>query len=179
MPEDSKISAAKARRILFVANPGSGSEGSDEESYTRPHPYSSAASSYSNNRQPHSSSPTQSPPLSKPPLSSYAPAPLTTNLPADNNHHYQRSNPALSSPSSSSSPAVESTPPPSTPGIISPPVDLAGGALPRTEPSIAVSGGEGGNPGSRVGNILDKVKSHFPHRSSNQIRRPPMVSPLF
>jgi hypothetical protein len=167
MTEDAKQIAAKSRnRILYVANPGSGSDSEDEDvNSTRPHPYAnaSACSSYQQYQPPQLVSPlSNSPKSSKASLSAHAPTPLTMNLPVDKNNHYQRSNPALSSPSSTSSPAIESTPPPSTPGVSHTPVDLAGDNIPRSEPKIT------------SGHIFDKVKFRFP-RSTPQSRRPATV----
>ncbi|KAJ6621648.1 hypothetical protein B0H10DRAFT_2016874 [Mycena sp. CBHHK59/15] len=106
----------KPRRVLlFVANPDSGSESSDDEG-TRSYAHT--------NYQYHP------PPL--PP----APAPLTTLLPRV--PRYQSSHPSsLSSPSSTSSPAAdESTPPPSTPGLCAPSLDLLSDGSSTPDPSI-------------------------------------------
>jgi mitogen-activated protein kinase kinase kinase len=98
---------------------------------------------------------------------------LTTNLPIDHGHHYQssRSNPALSSPSSTSSPAVESTPPPSTPSLGAPNADLSGDPSIRQEPSIGASLNEradGTQVTVRPTGLFEKFKAHLPHRSSLQ-----------
>ncbi|KAJ7293494.1 MAP kinase [Mycena rebaudengoi] len=93
----------KPRRVqLFVANPGSGSDSSEDEHrplYSHTYHYL--------------------PPQPQPP-----PAPLTTSLLPNRAPRYQSSHPSLSSPSSTSSPAAEeSTPPPSTPGLSAPSLD--------------------------------------------------------
>jgi hypothetical protein len=116
----------KGRRVLYIANPGSDSEGSEDvpvQTYTHP---------LRPNR-----------PASKPiPAYHQPPAPLTTNLPSNHVSHHSSSHPSLSSPSSTSSPAAEeSTPPPSTPGLPIPPVDLSSDG-PVQEPAIASNSNE-------------------------------------
>lgn len=174
MSEDAKTAASRARRILYVANPGSDSEGSEEDNRQYTVYPNAQAQSYNNLPPPLPSPPTHSPHSAKAFAPQYVPTPLTTNLPPDHGHHYQssRSNPTLSSPSSTSSPAVESTPPPSTPGLSAPPVDLSGeGPASHEQPApLHTNDRPEGVSTSRAGKILQTLKSPFHHRSSHQSR---------
>jgi hypothetical protein len=171
MSEDTKstVAAAKGvRRFLYVANPGS-DESSGEEDTTQQPESSSQSFTY---QPPPLPGPSSLPRPSKPMDPHYAPSPLTTNLPMDRGHHYHssRSNPTLSSPSSTSSPAVESTPPPSTPSLGAPVSDLPGDASIRQEPPIGPGVGDGSHVTVRPTGFFEKFKAHLPHRSPYQQR---------
>lgn len=148
MSEDAR--SKNQRRVLYVANPGSDSDDSDDNNLN----YHNLPSSIS----------TQQQPTSRP--SAYHPAPLTTNLPPDHTHHYQHSNPTLSSPSSTSSPAAESTPPPSTPGIAAPSTEQD---LPIT-PYIERADSQQQISTSRK--IFQSLKSPFHHHRVSHLPRP-------
>ena len=169
MSEDARV--AKGRRVLYIANPGSDSEGSEDG----PSCIHAAQHTYAHPLRPNRQSPKCNPPLH------HQPAPLTTNLPS--NHVSQHSShPSLSSPSSTSSPAAEeSTPPPSTPGLPIPPVDLSGDG-PVQEPLIAshnndrhITDGQQITMPSRKGKFLQTLKSPF---QSHSRQRPTIDTPL-
>lgn len=165
MSEDERSSAAKNIRILIVANPGDSDSSDDEDKKSFQAEGTSRAYSYqppplpSTNRSPQG--PRHIPP--------HAPSPLKTNLPLDKGHHSQssRSNPTLSSPSSTSSPAVDTTPPPSTPGFSAPALDLPIDMSTKQEPFMGPSSSDG-HIATRAAQIFDKIKTHLTHRSSPQ-----------
>ncbi|TFK41254.1 hypothetical protein BDQ12DRAFT_432162 [Crucibulum laeve] len=180
MSED--VRTARSRRVLYIANPGSGDsdDGSeDDRRPRRPNGHVGYPSSYK--RQPPHLPTSQSP---QKPIQSYnQPPKLTTDLTATSytTPHYQpsQSHPPLSSPSSTSSPAAEeSTPPPSTPGLQVPPIDLPGeGSSLQDNVSVSVFTDRGGSDGaqsstSRTGKLLQHLKSPFSHRGP----RPPAES---
>ncbi len=165
-------------RIFYVANPGSDSEGSEEDPYKQYNTYPSSSQSYASHpplllsQSPHLMYNTKSPPPQ------YAPTPLTTNLPPDHSHQYQspRSNPALSSPSSTSSPAVESTPSPSTPGMSAPPVDLSGDGLKARDPNFAhhpVDRADSSQPPNAWSENLPQSLQTTPQPRPSHVRPPP------
>jgi hypothetical protein len=173
MSEYSRSTVSKARKVLVVANPGSDSEGS-EEHLGQYNVYPNPAS------QSHYHLPAAGANYSRYPgkAAAIAPTPLTTNLPPDTSLHYpsSRSNPTLSSPSSTSSRAVESTPPPTTPSVPNPPGDFAGEGLPSQEPAIASSSNDridGAQFSSRAGNVFNPVKVPS-HLRSNQLQARPL-----
>lgn len=104
MADDRTTTSRPRRQVFIVSNPDDNDSGEEDasKSYEHRNPYSAALPS---------STLSDRAPRPRP----YGPPPLTTNLPHQS-YNERRSNPALSSPSSTSSPAVESTPPPSTPG---------------------------------------------------------------
>ncbi|KAF8078715.1 MAP kinase [Lyophyllum atratum] len=156
MSEDAR--GVKGRtRVLYVANPGSDSDGSDDD---------------------HRAHLTAQPVFHHQPLRPNRPAqksqipytPLTTHLP-----HHPSSHPSLSSPSTSSSPAAEeSTPPPTTPSLPVPPVDLTADALTPHDPAIAAHSIADGPQitTSRKGKFIQTLKSPFYNRHN----RPPAES---
>lgn len=165
----------RPRRRLFVSNPDSDADDDEKQSGELHRPYCPP---------PLPSPSTRSQYAQRPMPPHYAPPPLTTNLPPDTQHHSSssRSNPTLSSPSTTDSPIIDidSTPPPSTPGVSAPPIDLSGGDGPsRNEKPPAQPFNEPCTP-SRAMNILDKVKSHLPRSHySKSHSRPHTVSTLF
>lgn len=105
----------KGRRVLYIANPGSDSEESEDD----------PRSTYTHPLRPNRPTPK---------CNTAYHHPL---LPSNHVSHHSSSHPSLSSPSSTGSPAAEeSTPPPSTPGLPIPPVDLSSDG-PVQEPVIA------------------------------------------
>lgn len=149
MSEDAR--GIKGRtRVLYVANPSSDSDGSEEGSQ----PQLLVQPVYDRTPQ-HSR---QNPPTH---YSPYHPTPLTTSL-----HKGSLNTP--SSPSSASSPAAEeSTPPPSTPGVPVPPIDLPGDSSSSHDPSTAGAplNKHGADtfqlPSPRKGKFLQSIKSTF------------------
>jgi hypothetical protein len=175
MSEDAKSSANKARRPLRVVNPGpdSGSEEDNIRQYTvYPNPTSQ-------HYLPPPGATTHSPYTGK-----YVTSRLSTNLPPDNGLRYpsSRSNPTLSSPSSTSSHVVESTPPPITPSLSTPPADFSADTLSSQESSITPGSIDrfDGFPPSRTTNI-HMLNSQLHHRNGNQLqhRTPASSSPPF
>ena len=114
----------------------------------------------------------------------YVTSRLSTNLPSDNSLRYpsSRSNPTLSSPSSTSSHVVESTPPPITPSLSTPPADFSADTLSSQESSITPGSVDrfDGFPPSRTTNI-HMLNSQLHHRNGNQLqhRAPASSSPPF
>ncbi|KII93880.1 hypothetical protein PLICRDRAFT_36100 [Plicaturopsis crispa FD-325 SS-3] len=162
----------RPRRRLFVSNPDSDADDDEKQSGELHRPYCPP---------PLPSPSTRSQYAQRPMPPHYAPPPLTTNLPPDTQHHSSssRSNPTLSSPSTTDSPIIDidSTPPPSTPGVSAPPVDLSGGDGPsRNEKPPAQPFNEPCTP-SRAMNILDKVKSHLPRSHYSKSHSRPHTSP--
>ncbi|GLB36061.1 putative ste ste11 protein kinase [Lyophyllum shimeji] len=167
MSEDAR--GAKGRtRVLYVANPGSESDGSDDDQQAHL-PVQPVYQPLRPNRPP------QRPQLPYPSL--------TTHLP-----HHPSSHPSLSSPSTSSSPAAEeSTPPPTTPSLPVPPADLAADAQTHHEPAIAAHSNDRHTADgpqittSRKGKFIQTLKSPFhsrhnrPHADS--FPRRPRTSP--
>jgi hypothetical protein len=176
MSEDPKSTAAKAkggRRFLYIANPGSDESSGEEDNKRSEAESSSNPQGFNYQQPPPPPSPSSQPRTPKPTRPQYAPSPLTTNLPIDHGNQSSRSNPTLSSPSSTSSPAVESTPPPSTPSLGAPATDLLGDASIRQEPPIGASLNEradGTHVAVRPTGLFEKFKAHLPHRSSLQQR---------
>ncbi|KAF9455120.1 hypothetical protein P691DRAFT_17727 [Macrolepiota fuliginosa MF-IS2] len=176
------MSDNKARRVLYVANPGSESdEGSDEDRRRALH----GRLGYPTHRRP--------PPSNVPPYGAFKvsqsfpqPPTLTTNF-TPNNTQYQASHPPLSSPSTSSSPAAEeSTPPPSTPAVPVPHVDLPGGTNTAPEMVISSSTSDRGvidvpqSSTARVAKHLPPAKPAFGSRGPRQAdaaARRPKTSP--
>lgn len=167
MPQDvldeaRATSATRQRKILYVVNPGDSDSESDHD-FTSPHSYSQVPTTqYSPHYPPsHPISVNTQYQSSKPSSPPYAPTLLTTNLPTEHSHHYQISNPTLSSPSSASSPAVESTPPSSTPGFSSPPVQIASEQAHRSDQICASYGSERSDSlGSRAMSMPEKQTSY-------------------
>jgi hypothetical protein len=174
MSEDSR--AVKGRRVLYIANPSSDSEGSEDDP-TRIQPVHAQQSAYIHTPL----RPNRPPPRYNPPPH-HQPAPLTTNLPSNHVSHHSSSHPSLSSPSSTSSPAAEeSTPPPSTPGLSIPPVDLSSDG-PVQEPVIASHSNDRSindapqiTMTSRKGKFFQSLKSPFQSHSRHQ--RPTIDTP--
>lgn len=170
MSEETKSAVFRnARRFLYIANPGSDSDGSSGEDNQQSQAESSISQSQTYSYQP----PALPSPSREPrPLPRVTPSPLTTNLPPENgpSNCYSRSNPNLSSPSSTSSHANASTPPPSTPGLGGPAVELPQELRhePMIMPHYDYSGVSHVSP--RPPGFLDKIKAAMPHRHSHSSR---------
>ena len=170
MSEETKSAGVRnTRRFLYIANPGSDSDGSSGEDNQRSQVESGTSQSHTYSYQPTA---LPSPSRDPRPLPKVTPSPLTTNLPQENGPPNGYFNPNLSSPSSTSSNANAPTPPPSTPGLGGPAVELP--QEPRHEPMImphyephynGVS-----HVSSRPAGFLDKIKAAMPHRHSHSSR---------
>lgn len=170
MSEETKSTVVRnTRRFLYIANPGSDSDGSSGEDNQQVESSTLQSQTYSY-QPPALPSPSREPR----PLPRVTPSPLTTNLPPENGptNVNSLSNPNLSSPSSTSSNANAPTPPPSTPGLGGPAVELP--QEPRHERMITPHYEPHYNGMSHVSprpaGFLDKIKAAMPHRHSHSSR---------
>lgn len=151
--------ARVARRVLYVANPGSESDEPSEDDRRRPLNGGPGYSSYRSIGNPTSYASFEVP-------RNYPPPSITTNF-SSNNTQYPASYPQLSSPSSTSSPpAEESTPPPSTPAVPIPLIDLSEGTTSTPEMIMSSSG--------------DRDMTDVPHPSATRlVKHFPPAKPAF
>lgn len=173
------MSNNRNQRVLYIANPGSDSDGSEDYQRSQRSQRSQAESSTTSQSQAYSYQPPALPNVPSPnheptrPLPPIKPSLTTNNLPPENgpSNGYSLSNPNLSSPSSTSSRGIESTPPPSTPGLGGPAVELP---QERHEPMIMPQYeshyGSVSHVSPRPPGFLDKIKAAIPHRHSHSSR---------
>jgi hypothetical protein len=111
MSEDARSTVTKARKVLYVANPGSGDSDDGSEDCRRPNGHSYP---YKRPQQPvYAASHQQRHTPSQPTM-------LTTDFTSKDSNHHHQPQPQLSPDSTGSAAADESTPPPTTPSLHAP-----------------------------------------------------------
>ena len=145
MSEDARSTVTKARKVLYVANPGSGDSDDGSEDSRRPNGHGYP---YQRSQQPvYAASRQQRHTPSQPTM-------LTTDFTSKDSNH-QHPQPQLSPDSTGSAAADESTPPPATPSLHAPSASLD--LQPRVD-----------NPSNPLSVADSKPSTHYDRASSNE-----------